>query len=179
VSVLFEAIGRALVDIGLRPIDSSSERPARQLFVRDWHGWTSFGEVVHEGDAVDWGSVLSHALGKPVFRVFADDASAELRAFVGGRVAGHVEVFQSNEELVVDKAFLAPFGVKKKVRAMVPFNPFLQTGEHRSAVETVGTALGLGTPILSGSLKGRVLSFGKAPRPPSSSRRVRKSDFAE
>ena len=163
-SVLVEAIGRALVEMGLRPVDAS-EKPARQVFVRDWHGWTSFGEVVRERNPVDWGTVLSRALAKPVLSVFAGDASAELQAFVGGRLAARGEVFQTNEEFVVDKALLAPFGVKKKVCGKLPFNPFLGTGEHRAAVESVGAALGLDMPILSGSLKGRVLAFGDASTP--------------
>ncbi len=162
VPALIQAIVQALGKKGLRIVDPS-QKPARQFFVREWHGWTSFGEVVHRGDPIDWGKRLSRVLEKPFLAVLAGDASTELRAFVDGRVAARAQVFQSQDEVVVERALLAPFGVKKKVRAALPFNPFTGMREHRTAVESVVAELGLATPFLFGPLKGRVIAFGAAP----------------
>ncbi len=152
------AITEVLRKTGLDAVTSSRD-PARQVFIRDWHGWTSFGEIAHRGEAIAWGKRLSRALHAPVLEVLSDATSSELRAHVEGRLASSVAVLATVEEFVVDLALLAPFGVKKKLKVRLPFNPFFGTGDKGAAVDAIGAALALAQPVLAGRIKGLVLGF--------------------
>ena len=157
-SEVVAAVTEVHVRAGLKAV-SDAKKPKRQLFVREWHGWTSFGELSHVDGAIDWAKVLSTSLAVPILSVCAGEDLVDIRAFVAGRVVARSKAERKDMKVVVDAALLAPFGGEKKLSVKLPADPFLGGSDPRFLAEVVGEALVLEKPILSGSIKGEVIDF--------------------